>query len=309
VVLEQDGMPLNKYQKLCYRWFGRRAEQHVPERLKTGLESAHINMRASAYLSCTWLNTILAVVISTAVIVNLVFFILPALNVEVQLFIQIILLILPVVIGSLAYLVYLNLPSSRAKARAKKIDVHLPYALNFISAMCSAGLTPTEIFKSLAKQDIYGEIKEEASWIYRDVTLLGKDILTAIRSNIARTPSQKFKEFLQGTVVTVTSGGSLKSYFMAKAEQYMEENRQVQKQFIESLGIMAEAYVVAAVAGVLLIILVIPLMMLASAVSSTGLSPEDFKNQMQFLLIFIFLVVPMIHAGFAVGIKSMSQGV
>jgi flagellar protein FlaJ len=74
---------------------------------------------------------------------------------------------------------------NRAKKRKKKIDVNLAYAINFISAMASAGVTPTEIFKSLSKQDIYGEVKEESAWIYRDVGLLGFDILSAIKKNIA----------------------------------------------------------------------------------------------------------------------------
>ena len=163
--------------------------------------------------------------------------------------------------------------------------------------MSSAGVTPTEIFRSLSKQDIYGEIKEEATWIYRDVSLLGKDILTAIKSNMNRTPSHKFKEFLQGMIVTVTSGGSLKSYFMNKANQYMWENRQRQKLLIESLGIMAESYVTAAVAGILLLLIVIPLMMIISG---------DFNAM--FLWVLILMVVPMIHIGFAFVIWSMCQG-
>ena len=103
--------------------------------------------------------------------------------------------------------------------------MHLPYALNFISAMSSAGITPTEIFKSLSKQKIYGEIREESLWIYRDVGFLGRDIISAIKANINRTPSEKFKEFLQGVIVTVQSGGALKPYFMSKADQYTRENR------------------------------------------------------------------------------------
>ncbi|MFW6173679.1 MAG: type II secretion system F family protein [Elusimicrobiota bacterium] len=197
----------------------------------------------------------------------------------------------------MVYFISLILPNSTAKSRGKKIDLHLAYALNFISAMSSAGVTPTEIFKSLSKQDIYGEIKQEASWIYRDVVLLGTDIVTAIRENIERTPSQKFKEFLQGVIVTVTSGGSLKSYFMNKASQYMWENRQQQKQLLESLGIMAESYVTAAVAGILLLLIVIPLMMIISG---------DFNAN--FLYVLIFMVVPLIHVGFAVVIRNMSQG-
>jgi len=292
-------MPLNKYQKLCYRWFGRVAEKKVSDKLNRDLEAAHITIRGGAYLSCAWFNSIMSYVISLCISVFFLIILFPMLGITVEIWMLILFLIFPAIIGAITYFVYLQLPSSRAKMRAKKIEVNLPYALNFISAMSSAGVTPTEIFKSLSKQDIYGEIKEEASWIYRDVVLLGTDILTAIKNNIERTPSQKFKEFLQGTVVTVTSGGSLKSYFMTKAEQYMQENRQAQKQLLESLGIMAESYVTAAVAGILLIMIVIPLMMIINGDIS----------QLNFMYVFIFLIVPLIHSGFAFVIKSMSQGV
>jgi flagellar protein FlaJ len=165
--------------------------------------------------------------------------------------------------------------------------------------MSSAGVTPTEIFKSLSKQEIYGEIKEEAAWIYRDVALLGSDIVTAIKHNIRRTPSQRFKEFLQGLVVTVTSGGSLKSYFSVKAKQFMWENRQAQKQMQETLGIMAESYVTTAVAGVLLVLIIIPLMMVISGNA----------GQFGLLYLFIFIVIPLIHLGFAFVVKLTSAGV
>jgi hypothetical protein len=123
--------------------------------------------------------------------------------------------------------------------RKKKIDVNLAYAINFISAMASAGVTPTEIFKSLSKQRIYGEIRDEALWIFRDISILGKDIISAIKANINRTPSEKFKEFLQGAIVTVQSGGALKPYFMAKAEQYSRliEPRKVDRH-VHDLGFL-----------------------------------------------------------------------
>jgi len=287
-------MPLNNYQKMCYRKFGRIAESGATDKLKEGLESAHIEMRAGAYLSCVWFNTILVAVISTVVYLNLIIFI------GLELGIMLLLALIPIISTVSVYFYYMKMPSIRAKARGKKIDVHLPYALNFISAMSSAGITPTEIFSSLSKQDIYGEIKEEALWIYRDVSLLGRDIITAIKTNIYRTPSVKFKEFLQGAIVTVQSGGALKPYFMAKADQYMRENRLAQKQLIESLGIMAECYVTGAVAGVLLIIIIIPLLMIISGGTT---------DQLIIMYIFSFIVIPLIHIGFAVVLSSMSAKV
>ena len=290
-------MPLTKQQQLSYRWFGRIAEKKVSDKLINNLESAHMEIRGAAYLTFAMLNSLLGFMISLIVFSMLVFVVLPLLGIYLDAVMTILFLVIPALLGISIYFVFLLLPGIRAKARGKKIDADLSYALNFISAMASAGVTPTESFKSLSKQKIYGEVKEEAAWIYRDVALLGSDILNSIRANIERTPSQKFKEFSQGLVVTVTSGGSLKSYFMAKANQYMWERRQEQKQSLESLGVMAESYVTSAVAGVLMLLIVIPLMMIISG---------DFNTT--FLYILIFMVIPLIHVGFAVVVQSMSQG-
>ena len=289
-------MALTKYQRTCYKWLGRFGEEHVSERFKKGLQAAHMEIRPGAYLSFTLLSTILAVLITGCILLPLVFVILPLLHVILGTGLLIFIAILPAIVGVALYGILLSRPSSMAKTRKRKINSNLSYAVNFISAMASAGVTPTEIFKSLSKQEIYSEISEEAAWIYRDVELLGLDILTAIKTNIERTPSERFKEFLQGMVVTVTSGGSLKTYFMHKADQYMWENRQAQKQMMETLGIMAESYVTAAVAGILLLLIVIPLMMIISGSWNPG-----------FLFVLILVVVPLIHIGFAVVIRIMSE--
>jgi len=291
-------MTLTRYQQISYKWFGRFGERRASDHLQEHLYSAHMEIRAGAYLSYVFFITILVVLITFCVFLSLVFFIVPLISIELPLGFTVFFLLLPLLIGLLTFVGMLWLPESRAKSRARKIDANLAYAVNFISAMASAGVTPTEIFKSLSKQDIYSEIKNEAAWVYRDVGLLGSDIITAIKTNILRTPSVKFKEFLQGMVVTVTSGGSLKTYFMHKAEQYMWENRTAQKQLIETLGIMAESYVTAAVAGMLMLLIVIPLMMLISN-----------NYNASFLLILVFLVLPMVHFGFAGVIRLMFKGV
>ena len=279
---------------MCYKWFGKVAESVASDKLKHDLEKAHIEIRAGAYVSCVWVNTILASIVSTVVYLTFI------LLFSLELWLVLLFGFIPAFATVLTYFYFLNMPASKARGRAKKINLHLPYALNFISAMSSAGITPTEIFKSLSKQKIYGEIREEALWIYRDVGLLGRDIISAIKANIHRTPSEKFKEFLQGAIVTVQSGGALKPYFMSKADQYTRENRVTQKQLIESLGIMAEAYVTAAVAGVLLIIIIIPLLMIISGAP---------KGELEFMYVFVLIVVPLIHIGFTVVLSGMTAKV
>jgi flagellar protein FlaJ len=288
---------VKKIDKLAYKWFGRFTSAHPSENLKLNLESAHMNIKSEAYMASAFFYSIIGTIISIITMIIFYYLLTSVLAIELPFIIIIIFWALPIMMFGLVFLVYIQIPVSVAKSRGKKIDQNLSYALNFVAAMSSAGVTPTEIFHSLSKQTIYGEVQQESSWIYRDVTIIGKDIISAIRDNMKRTPSEKFKEFLQGLVVTVTSGGSLKPYFSSKANQFMVENRQKQRQMFESLGIMAESYVTSAVAGILLLFIVIPLMMIISGNTS----------QVTMLYLIVFLLVPLVHGGFAYIIKSMSM--
>jgi len=290
---------LSTVQKKAYGWFGVFTTKHINGKLKDELASAHITVKAEVYMAEALLYTLISFITLTSVLFLISAIFLPLFNMGFTPVFSLSLLGISA-LGTLStYVLYMNYPKLKASSRGKQIDVNLSYALNFVAAMSSAGVTPTEIFKSLSQQSIYGEVQKEAAWIYRDATLLGKDIVSSIKENMHRTPSEKFKEFLQGLIVTVSSGGSLKSYFSAKAKQFMVDNRQRQKQMIESLGIMAESYVTAAVAGILLLFIVIPLMMIISGDTS----------QMILLYIMVFLIVPLIHIGFAVVIRMMSQEV
>lgn len=288
---------LKTLEKKAYAWFGKLTKDRASESLKLSIESAHMTVKPDAYMATGLLYALIGM-IATFIALTIIFFVFfPLIQIQLSTLIWMLYLVLPLAMFGLTYAVFLQIPASKAKSRGKKIDANLPYALNFVSAMAAAGVTPTEIFKSLSKQQIYGAVHEEASWIYRDVAILGKDIISAIRENMKRTPSEKFKDFLQGLIVTVTSGGSLKTYFVAKANQFTIENRQRQKQTIDSLGIMAESYVTAAVAGILLLFIVIPLMMIISGDT----------NQINFLYIIVFLIVPMIHLSFSYVVSAMSM--
>ncbi|HDO19129.1 MAG TPA: hypothetical protein ENG74_00200 [Thermoplasmatales archaeon] len=306
-------MPLSKYKKFCYRIFGHLAEKRSTDKLRDLLVKANVDIRAGAYLAYMWMNTIIAAVVSGVIWFVFMFFILPFFDIHVlsipfsgssamspfDMILFVLLFLVPFGIALLTYFLHTISLNSKARYRGKKIDHNLPYALNFISAMSAAGIAPHEIFISLSKQGIYGEVREEAARIAKDMRLLGMDIISALKKTIERTPSQRFREFLQGAIVTVTSGGALKPYFMIKADQYMRENRQIQKKFLETLGIMAEAYVTTAVAGPLFILIVITLLSMI----------QGDSQQLVFLYIFILLLLPLIHLAFAFTIKFMSPEV
>ena len=165
-----------------------------------------------------------------------------------------------VIFGGGTYVAFLNYPKLVNSDRRRNIELMLPYAVHYMSAMSGAGVIPVDIMSSLAKNKIYGEAAKEASYVVRDIKVMGNDLVHAMKTVAATTPSYRFQEFLQGAITIVSSGGDLEAYFKIKAEQYVIENRRQQKEFLETLGLIAETYITAFVAGPLFLIVMMSIM-------------------------------------------------
>lgn len=217
-------------------------------------------------------------------------------------FLFIVYIIVVVVIWLLPLIIYALLtfaPTIKAGERRRDIDNYLPYAVNFIAAMAAANATPQMTFKSLGKQErIYGEVSREAKWIYEDMTLFGYDLISSLKRAVERSPSERFQEFLQGVIGTLTSGGNLRLYYLNRAEYYMRENRREQKDFLDALGIMAESYVVVAVA--------MPVFLMIILVITYWVSGGGFAMSDMMLNVIVYLMLPVLHVAYAITIYVMS---
>ncbi|MDN7025208.1 secretion system protein [Methanoculleus sp. FWC-SCC1] len=202
------------------------------------------------------------------------------------------------VFGGVTYLVFLIYPGIAAGERRRNIDATLPYAINYVTAMSTAGITPDEVFRLLGESRIYGESAVEARYIAREIDFFGKDLLDALRSVSMVTPSDRMKEFLQGAVAAISSGSNLTEYFRTKARQYSLENNQQQKAFLETLGLIAESYVTAMVAGMLFLIILQSIMTILSGDS------DPF-----FLYVIIYMIIPFGSLMFVILISSMTPEV
>jgi archaeal flagellar protein FlaJ len=289
---------LRRYERFAYRVFGARAVAAVERnpRLRLSLQKAHIYLRPEAYMAAALLTTVL-IVVGTGLPVLVLMGAVAAGVLEVPLRLILLLLPIPFVAAAMMYLLAMVLPDLRAATRARDINAKLPYALNYLSTMASAGATPEQIFSSLAKQPIYGAVAHEAAWITRDVELLGMDIVTALARAGDRASSEKFQDMLQGAITALTSGGDLKTYFYNKAEQFLYDNRQEQKRFLEGLGVLAESFVTVVVAAPLFLIVIL------SVMTSLGGSAQE-TLVLGYILIFVML--PLSQLGFAVTIKTMT---
>jgi flagellar protein FlaJ len=304
---------MNSFERLCFNLLGKRMKEKREDyaALRNDLISARLKTPFEVYLSTAFVSAIL-VGLSSALVIGIVSWVFEVPNMikykgEVPdilvglssyslilgtIFITIFSLL---VFGGLTYLVFILYPGLEAGNRRRNIDASLPYAINYITSMSTAGITPAEVFRLLGSSSIYGQSAVEARYISREIDIFGRDLIDALRLVSSSTPSRRMKEFLQGTMASVASGGNITGYFRTKAEQYALENRQTQKMFLETLALVSESYVTAMVAGTLFLIILQSIMSVLSG-----------DNKPMFLYAVIYIMIPLGSIMFVIMISSMT---
>lgn len=282
-------MKSTKYTRFCRRLFSKTFDKFdIGETTKNHLlEKADITMAYQEYYSMVIMNIIIGFIgsfLSTLIL----YLIIP------NQITALLILIVSALVAVLTGLYYIGIPGAKVKSRGKKIDRYLPYATNFINTMSVAGISPPEIFEALSNVDLYGEIQKEAKKITTEISLMGIDTITALKNAIAISPSDKFKEFIQGILATIQSGSQLGPYFERCVDKYMATDLVERKRNLESLAIMAESFVVTVIAFPLFIVIIIAVMGLTS---KTGI---DYM----FLYIIALMILPLAYSGFYVMMSS-----
>lgn len=291
-------MALNEFQRAAYKAFGGvAAKTGSLSKLGEELRKARMPIRPEAYLASTIAFSLLSGLIGFLLGGFAVFVVVPKAMPGAPPVLAVLAPAIGLLMAVTTYATMVATPASKAKARTKDIEEKIPYALNYIAAMASAGVNIDLVFRSLGEQKIYSECSTEAAAIYRDMAYFGRDSVTAMRRGIERTPSDKWAEFLQGAITTVTSGGDLQFYLSSKAQRYMWENRQNQKQFVDMMGLMAETYVTACVAGPLFLIVMMSIM---------GMLGGEGPAQMYLI---VYMLLPVANLGFTYALAAMTPEV
>jgi len=272
--------------------------------LRNDLVKARIPLLAEDYMASSIMQVIVTFVGGVLFVLFLLGFLIPQIemmenpstgeNFSVSSTVQyaiigIIVFALPALVG----LIQLFTPGWVASSRATNMDRQIPYAASYVSALAAANATPSQTFKSLARnKDIYGEISNEAAWIFHSMEFMGRDLVTTLKEAVDRTPSERFAEFIQGIIGTVTSGGNLKLYFLNRSEYYAQQNRVHVKDILQQMALFSEAYVVVAVA---LPIFAMIIAVITFWVSGAGMQLEEIH---MYLLVFGgFPIIQIIFSG------------
>ncbi|MBI2142818.1 type II secretion system F family protein, partial [Candidatus Woesearchaeota archaeon] len=182
--------------------------------LYNALRAANVKVLSNTYVNIMILST-LFVMSSSFIIMLVTFFVIgyPIYQIALRAF------ILSIISGFACATIFYAYPFVKIKERRRNIMTNMPFAINHMAAVATSGVPPVSMFELIAASREYAEIGIEVKKIVDFINIFGYDLLTAIRTVAATTPSQPFKEFLEGMVSTIETGGDLDRYLRQEADQ------------------------------------------------------------------------------------------
>ena len=154
---------------------------------------------------------------------------------------------------------FIAFPNMRMKSRARSINTNMPFAINHIYAISSAGVPPQKIFKLISEENEYGELSVEIKKINTFMQVLGYDLVSALKKVSSKTPSQFFKSFLLGFVTVIQTGGSLKSFLKQKSEEAILSYKLERQKYLSTIATYSDMYTGILVAAPLFFVTVLSL--------------------------------------------------
>ena len=207
------------------------------KKLYKTIRFANIKILANTYINIIFFLTLLSSIISIPLFT--IFFALQGNPVGIV-FLRTIISV--IVVTNLTFWSGFYYPFMKAKSRKRSINTNLPFAIDHMSSVIAAGVNPSTMFKLISTSREYGEISIEIEKITNYVGFFGYDILTAIKAVALITPSEDFKEFLDGFVSAIETGGDLKAYLSQKSSEALLNYRLERQKYVESLSTYSDLY-------------------------------------------------------------------
>ena len=282
---------LEKPLAMAYQVMGDRSARFMPlfKDLDQTLQKSGLKINFKAYVSLTILSSIL-ITASVAVVLPallVVFYGVPLASALLFGFGGALFSLAFTVIGFYLYPVYC------ADKHKRELDDELPFTSGYMAILASAGVSPEKIFSSLSNLDVPLAASAEAKEVVTNINLFGLDVISALEKVSSRTPSEKFRDAIEGIISTIHTGGNLGAFLREKFRTAMRLKKLNLKKYSDNLSVLSEVYVALLLTGPLLLVIMVSVMSVLGG--GVGLfSPDFVLNLLTYLLIPVCAVIFLI---------------
>jgi len=246
----------------AYRILGRGIGPLYPlfKDLKPTLVQSGLKIGYKPYVSLILFLLFLSTVVSS-VFFSVLFFFMPPVGLFSDPFFRLLMILVLQVVTSVAtFCIAYAFPSIVRSKRRERIEEFLPYTANYMAVLACAGVSPDRILRSTAMRDPKYVLSDEVKLIVGKMDLLGYDILSAISSEVNRSPSAPYSNLFRGFAATTRSGGDLKKFLLDATRFLMRRKSRRLREFLDTLSLLGETYVALLIVFPLFLIIMFSMM-------------------------------------------------
>lgn len=287
------------YRRFSVAIFGSIYEKYSQyfDSIKPHLMSININILVKVWVCMIFMTSILAFFITMAVAAAVAYIL--ALELLTSF---IIISMFPVLVAALVFFMFYIYPIQKSSSIKNSIETDLPFALAHINAIVSSGIPPEFMFDMLTEYEEYGAIADQSKLIVRNIRTFGMSSTNAINEVARRTPSDVFKQVLNGMTTTIEKGGNLVEYIEQMSDKAMFDYRIRREKYLKTLSTYADIYTALLVAAPLMMLSVLGIMSLIGG-TVLGMTIDEL------ILLMTWLVLPALNISFLAFVHVTYPGV
>jgi len=196
-------------------------------------------------------------------------------------------------LGMLAFAAALFYPKILLSQRKRQLNNRFHLMVTHMTVLATTNIDRMEVFRTLAKEDEYGELANEMHRIVKLVDTWNQSLDDACRRRAKEVPSEAVSDFFDRLAYTLGAGQSLDDYLISEQEQIIENYKTVYEGTLGNLEVMKDLYLsmVLSMTFALVFAVVLPVL--------TGTDPTMTVSAVIVLYVFV-------QTGFYLAIRSMA---
>jgi flagellar protein FlaJ len=290
--VKEQKMYFEKPLSMAYQIMGNKTGRFIPlfKDLEQTLQQSGLKINFKAYVSLTVLASLL-ISLSVAVVLPVVLFSVSNVPLESAILFGFGGALFTSAFSVIGFYLY---PVYCADKHKRELDDELPFTTGYMAILANAGVSPEKIFHSLSNLNVPLAASTEAKEVVKNINLFGLDVISALEKTSSRTPSEKFRDTIEGIISTIHTGGNLGAFLREKFRTAMKLKRLSLKKYADSLSVLSEVYVALLLTGPLLLVIMVSVMSVLGGGELGMLSPDLLLSLLTYLLIPVCAVIFLI---------------
>jgi flagellar protein FlaJ len=297
IPVQKSKMDFENPLSMAYQVMGDKTLRFMPlfKDLEQNLQQSSLKINFKAYVSLTVLASLL-ITAAIAVVVPVLLVLVSSIPLWSALLFGFGGALFTFALAVIGFYIY---PLYHADKHKRDLEDELPFTTGYMAILANAGVAPERIFHSLANLNQPLAASTEAKEVIKSINLFGLDVISALKKVSSRTPSEKFREIIEGIISTIHTGSNLGSFLREKFRTAMKLKKLSLKKHSDNLSVLSEVYVALLLTGPLLLVIMVSVMSVLGG--GVGMLSTDL------LLSFLtYLLIPVCAVIFLIILDSTS---